>query len=77
VLSQILVPVLSSCTELFGCKLGYGKADAEPLGITETPEALKIICVVPLFTIVIKVPMGNATDAFVGMVIVCAPVLAE
>jgi hypothetical protein len=43
----------------------------------ETPDALKAIGLVPLFTIVITVPIGKATEAFVGIVIVCAPVFAE
>jgi hypothetical protein len=76
-LSQVLVPVLSNCTALFGCTAGYVVAEAEPFEITVTPVALKTIWVVPRLTIVISVPIGNATDAFVGIVIVCAPVLAE
>jgi hypothetical protein len=43
----------------------------------DTPDTDKTILVVPSFTIVIKVPRSKATEAFVGIVIVCAPVLAE
>jgi hypothetical protein len=77
VLTQEFVSVFSSCTEAFAGTTGIDKADAELFAKIETPDALKSIGLVPLFTIVITVPIGNATDAFVGIVIVCAPVLAE
>jgi hypothetical protein len=77
VLIQEFVPVFSNCTEAFTGTTGTDKADAELFAKIETPDALKSIVVVPLFTIVINVPIGNATDAFVGIVIVCAPVLPE
>jgi hypothetical protein len=57
--------------------IGLETALVPPLASTATPDADKRIAVVPSFTIVIKVPRGNATDAFVGIVIVCGPVLAE
>jgi hypothetical protein len=77
VLIQESVAIFSNCTEAFIGTTGTDKADAALLAKIETPDALKSIGLVPLFTIVINVPIGNATDALVGIVTVCAPVLAE
>jgi hypothetical protein len=74
---QEFVPVFKICTELAGGTSGLLNALAFPLLKTETPATLSKILLVPIFTIVINVPSGNATDALVGIVIVCAPVLAE
>jgi hypothetical protein len=67
---QEFVPVFKICTELAGGTNGAEKALAFPLLKTETPATLSKILLVPIFTIVITVPSGNATDAFVGIVIV-------
>jgi hypothetical protein len=77
VLVQEFVAVFSSCTEAPGIIAGFDTKVRLPLAYTETPDTPRRIVVVPKFTIVIVVPIGKATDAFVGIVIVCAPVLAE
>jgi hypothetical protein len=77
VASQEFVPVFKICTEVAGGTNGLVKAVAFPLLKTETPATLSNMLLVPLLTIVINVPIGNATEAFVGIVIVCAAVLAE
>jgi hypothetical protein len=71
------VPVLISCTELFGITVEGLAIVPMPFWLIVTPDVDRLIAVVPMFTIVINVPIGNATDALVGIVMVCAPVLAE
>jgi hypothetical protein len=77
VILQESVSVFINCTETPGKTLAMVTALTPPFSKTEIPEMPRIIAVVPLFTIVTSVPIGNATDAFVGSVMVCAPVLAE
>jgi hypothetical protein len=71
------VSVFNNCKDVPGLIFGVALALLLPFGYIETPETLKSIVFVPKFTRVINVPIGNATDAFVGIVMVCAPVLAE
>jgi hypothetical protein len=71
------VPVLISCKELFGVIVEGLAIVPTPFWLIVTPVVDRPIDVVPIFTIVITVPIGKATDAFVGTVMVCAPVLAE
>jgi hypothetical protein len=74
---QLLVPVFNSWTDWLGAIAGTESALLLPFGFIVTPDTDNTILFVPSFTIVITVPIGNATDAFVGIVMVCAPVLAE
>jgi hypothetical protein len=71
------VSVFNNCTETPGKTLGTVAALVLPFSKTEIPEMPRTIAVVPLFAIVISVPIGNATEEFNGIVIVCAPVFAE
>jgi hypothetical protein len=71
------VSVFSNCKDVPGLIFGAALALLLPFGYIETPDTPRRIVVVPKLTTVINVPSGNATDAFVGIVIVCAPVLAE
>jgi hypothetical protein len=74
---QAFVPVFTSCTATPGSTTGANNALVPPFVFIVTPDTDKTILVVPSFTIVIIEPIGKATDALVGIVIVCAPVLAE
>jgi hypothetical protein len=74
---QAFVPVFISCTAWPVAIAGVDNALVLPFAFMVTPAADRTILFVPSFTMVITVPIGNATDAFVGIVIVCAPVLAE
>jgi hypothetical protein len=74
---QVFVAIFNNCTAVPVGTIGAVSAAAPPLASMDTPDTDKTILVVPSFTIVIKVPRGKATDAFVGIVMVCAPVLAE
>jgi hypothetical protein len=71
------VLVFKSWKETPGAIKGYGTAVVLPFKYIEMPVAPIKMLVVPKFTIVISVPIGKATAAFVGIVIVCAPLLAE
>jgi hypothetical protein len=53
---------------------GFAAALVLPLFKRDTPEAEVSIAELPIFTMVITEPMGNATDAFVGIVKVVEPV---
>jgi hypothetical protein len=74
---QAFVSVFTSCTATLGDTAGADNALAPPFVFIVTPDADKTILLVPSFTIVITEPIGKATDALVGIVMVCAPVLAE
>jgi hypothetical protein len=75
---QVLVLVFSNCNETPAFKTDVFPIDVVlPLFRRETPEAERKIAEEPILTRVITDPIGNATDAFVGMVMVCAPVFAE
>jgi hypothetical protein len=67
---QASVPIFISCTAAPESMTGEDKALVLPFVSTVTPDTDKIILVVPSFTIVITDPIGKATDAFVGIVIV-------
>jgi hypothetical protein len=71
------VAVFISCIDVPEPTRALDKAVRLPVGKIETPDALNVMAFVPMFTMVINAPIGNATDAFVGIVIVCAPVLLE
>jgi hypothetical protein len=71
------VAVLSNCTETPTFISGYVRAVKLPLLNTDTPETPRRIAPDPTLIIVINVPIGKATEAFVGIVIACVPVLAE
>jgi hypothetical protein len=67
---QASVPVFISCTAWPVAIAGAANALVLPFAFMDTPEADRTILLVPSFTIVITDPIGKATDAFVGTVIV-------
>lgn len=71
------VSVFNNCKEVPRPTFDVVIALLLPFGYTEILEIPKVIELVPKLTSVTNVPIGNATDAFVGIVMVCAPVLAE
>jgi hypothetical protein len=48
-----------------------------PMGKIETPVLLNVMVLEPMLKNVIIVPIGKATDALVGIVIVCGALLVE
>jgi hypothetical protein len=75
---QVFVSVFNNCNETPTFKTdGLDMAVVLPLFRRETPEAERSIAEEPIFTMVMTEPIGNATDAFVGIVMVCPLVLAE
>jgi hypothetical protein len=67
---HVFVAVFINCTDVPDGICADDKAVMLPAGIIETPEMDKPIFVVPIFTMVTDAPIGKATDALVGIVIV-------